>query len=92
MSTLTDTIRAHYIASVDAGRFDGDGLDALLAEVEALQARALVSPVIEQATPSNDGYLPPSAFGIQTGNADLVETEHAAHIRAMQAREAVHRG
>ena len=92
MSTLTDTIRAHYIASVDAGRFDGDGLDALLAEVEALQARVLASPIIEPAAPSNDGYLPPSAFGIQTGNEDLVETEHEAHVRAIQARKAVHRG
>ncbi|MDC7806397.1 hypothetical protein PQS31_06110 [Luteimonas sp BLCC-B24] len=92
MSTLTDTIRAHYIASVDAGRFDGDGLDALLAEVEALQLRALAHATIEPATQSNDGYLPPAVFGIQTGNADLVETEHNAHVRAMQAREAVLRG
>jgi len=108
MTALTDAIRAHFVACIDAGQFDGDRLDALLAEVEALQSRAAAQPTRPRNTGGLTGALLaeplPRSFGVVVGgserptleilkgNADLVQPEHDAHVRAMEAREAARRG
>ena len=91
MTALTDAIRGHFIACVDAGRFDGDGLDKLLADVEAAQARAATVGALRGAGTS-PAHVPATRFEILKGNADLEQPEHDAHVRAMEAREAALRG
>jgi|GEM_PF-3278320 len=93
MSALTDAIRAHFVACVDAGRFDGEGLDKLLEVVESVQYRAAFAraPAANDA-PADTGLEATDRSGILKGNADLVQPEHDAHVRAMEAREAAHRG
>ncbi|WP_101926982.1 MULTISPECIES: hypothetical protein [Luteimonas] len=95
MTALTDALRSHYIASVATGRFDGDGLDKLLAEVEAAQHRCLPMARVECITASRADVA--AAFEDATpeilkANADLPQPEHDTHVRAMEAREAAHRG
>ena len=91
MTVLTDAIRDHFIACIDAGRFDGDGLDKLLADVEATQARAATIGTLQGAGTS-PARVTATRLEILKGNADLEQPEQDAHVRAMEAREAVRRG
>lgn len=100
MTALTDAIRDHFVTCMDTGRIDGDGLDQLLALVEAAQHRlaeiehfrvaAAVSEADARATRERIDALAREV--ILKGNTDLEEPTHDAHVRAMEAREAVHRG
>ncbi|PBJ83730.1 hypothetical protein CMZ84_04375 [Lysobacteraceae bacterium NML93-0399] len=100
MTVLTDTIRDHFITCVDAGRFDGDGLDALLGHVEAAQFRLAEIEHFREASAANSAEERETRARIDQlaqavilkGNADLEQPTHDAHVRAMEAREAVHRG
>ena len=76
MTVLTESLRELFAEAVTTGRID-DRLDALLDLVEDVELRAASRP---------------AAPRILTGNADLTQPEHDAHIRAMEAREAVRRG
>ncbi|MCD9097072.1 hypothetical protein [Luteimonas fraxinea] len=93
MSALTDAIRAHFITCVDSGRFDGEGLDKLLAVVESVQYRAAFAsrPAANEA-PADDGLDVTDCSGILKGNADLEQPAHDAHVRVMEGREAARRG
>lgn len=93
MSTLTDAIRDHFITCVDTGRFDGDRLDKLLQIVESARYRAAFpSSAAANHVPADTGLEATYCSGILKGNADLEQPEHDAHVRAMEAREAAHRG
>lgn len=91
MSALTDAIRAHFITCVDNGRFDGEGLDKLLAAVESVQHRAATVETV--ASDRLPGYTwTTESPEILKGNADLEQPTHDAHVRVMEGREAAHRG
>lgn len=99
MTALTDSIRLHFVTCVDAGHFDGDGLDTLLAEVEAVQFRladiehfredAAANAADARATRARIDQLAQDV--ILKGNADLVQPNHDAHVRTMEAREVARR-
>ena len=99
MTALTDAIRSHFVTCVEAGHFDGDGLDALLDQVEAVQFRlaeiehfredAAAYSAEARATRARIDQLAQDM--ILKGNADLEQPNHDAHVRTMEAREVARR-